>query len=246
MDVSNVPSAQGNSSGNYLRYKDESSRTMDKLRSRCVSEGHGNGRPGIEPVVLLGVLIFQFLERVPDRQAAELAKYHLGWKLALNLRLGADGFKLIPRFDLRIRRVDNAALFFSSRLNERPSLRYEKKVFRMPLFADCKTQHKRQIFAIENKCITSHGDSRIYRKHNHPRRWAIRKRREGQKHRESSDRSRFATLSEAITSTGKECVHLSTFLNVFHRSERRADACGLTNPQSRFVPPRRTSSLHRS
>jgi hypothetical protein len=51
-----------------------------------------NGRPGIEPIVLLGVLIFQFLERVPDRQAAELVKYHLGWKLALNLKLGADGF----------------------------------------------------------------------------------------------------------------------------------------------------------
>lgn len=51
-----------------------------------------NGRPGIEPVVLLGVLIFQFLERVPDRQAAELVKYHLGWKLALNLKLGAEGF----------------------------------------------------------------------------------------------------------------------------------------------------------
>ena len=51
-----------------------------------------NGRPGIEPVVLLGVLIFQFLERAPDRQAAELVKYHLGWKLALNLKLGADGF----------------------------------------------------------------------------------------------------------------------------------------------------------
>src|SRR5271166_4380797 len=51
-----------------------------------------NGRPGIEPVVLLGVLLFQFLERVPDRQAAEMVKYHLGWKLALNLKLGADGF----------------------------------------------------------------------------------------------------------------------------------------------------------
>jgi transposase len=51
-----------------------------------------NGRPGIEPVVLLGVLIFQFLERVPDRQAVEMVKYHLGWKLALNLKLGADGF----------------------------------------------------------------------------------------------------------------------------------------------------------
>ena len=51
-----------------------------------------NERPGIEPVVLLGVLIFQFMERVPDRQAVEMVKYHLGWKLALNLKLGADGF----------------------------------------------------------------------------------------------------------------------------------------------------------
>src|ERR1700675_1867293 len=51
-----------------------------------------NGRPGVEPVILLGVLIFQFLERVPDRQAAELVKYYLGWKLALNLKLGDDGF----------------------------------------------------------------------------------------------------------------------------------------------------------
>ena len=43
-------------------------------------------------MVLLGVLIFQFIERVPDRQAAELVKYHLGWKMALNLKLGAAGF----------------------------------------------------------------------------------------------------------------------------------------------------------
>src|ERR1700756_739667 len=50
-----------------------------------------NGRPGVEPVVLLGVLIFQFLERVPDRQAVELVKYHLGWKLALNLDLNFKG-----------------------------------------------------------------------------------------------------------------------------------------------------------
>ena len=51
-----------------------------------------NGRPAVEPVVLLGVLIFQFLERVPDRQAVEMVKYHLGWKLALHLRLGDPGF----------------------------------------------------------------------------------------------------------------------------------------------------------
>jgi hypothetical protein len=51
-----------------------------------------NGRPGVEPVMLLGVLIFQFLERVPDRQALELVKFHLGWKLALNLKLSEGGF----------------------------------------------------------------------------------------------------------------------------------------------------------
>src|SRR5260221_11842729 len=51
-----------------------------------------NGRPGVEPVVLLGVLIFQFLERVPGRQAVELVKYHLGWKLAVNLKLSEGGF----------------------------------------------------------------------------------------------------------------------------------------------------------
>ena len=52
----------------------------------------GEERPWIEPAVLLGVLIFQFLERVPDRQASELVKYHLAWKPALNLKLGPSGF----------------------------------------------------------------------------------------------------------------------------------------------------------
>jgi hypothetical protein len=51
-----------------------------------------NGRPALEPVVLRGVLILQFLERVPDRQAVEMVKYHLGWKLALNLKLSDPGF----------------------------------------------------------------------------------------------------------------------------------------------------------
>src|SRR5260221_11586873 len=50
-----------------------------------------NGRAGGEAVILLGGLIFQFLERVPDRQAAGLVKYHLGWQLALNLELNFKG-----------------------------------------------------------------------------------------------------------------------------------------------------------
>jgi|SRR6202451_4215206 len=56
-----------------------------------------NGRPGVEPVVLLGVMIFQFLERVPDRQAVEMVKYHLGWKLALNLKLSEGAPSLQAR-----------------------------------------------------------------------------------------------------------------------------------------------------
>jgi transposase len=51
-----------------------------------------NGRAAFEPVVLLGALILQFMERAPDRQAADLVRYHLGWKLALNLEIGERGF----------------------------------------------------------------------------------------------------------------------------------------------------------
>jgi hypothetical protein len=47
-----------------------------------------NGRPATEPVLMLGVSILQFVYRLPDRQAAENLKYHLGWKLALHRPLG--------------------------------------------------------------------------------------------------------------------------------------------------------------
>lgn len=67
-----------------------------------------NGRPGVEPVVLLGVLIFQFLERVPDRQAVELVKYHLGWKLALNLKLSDSGFHPTTLVYFRQRLIEHA------------------------------------------------------------------------------------------------------------------------------------------
>jgi transposase len=73
-----------------------------------------NGRPALEPVVMLGVLIFQFLERTPDRQTAELAKYHLGWKLALNLELWAGSFHptSLVEFRQRLLKHDKARLAF--------------------------------------------------------------------------------------------------------------------------------------
>jgi hypothetical protein len=51
-----------------------------------------NGRPAAEPVVLAGVCLLQFLERVPDRAAMELLTMHLGWKRALQRDLDAAAY----------------------------------------------------------------------------------------------------------------------------------------------------------
>lgn len=44
------------------------------------------GRPALEPIRLLAVVVLQFVERLPDRQAAEAMQYDLRWRLALQLR----------------------------------------------------------------------------------------------------------------------------------------------------------------
>jgi transposase len=51
-----------------------------------------NGRPAWDPVRLLGVLVLQFVLRVADRQAAELAQYDQRWRLALHLRATEAAF----------------------------------------------------------------------------------------------------------------------------------------------------------
>jgi len=51
-----------------------------------------NGRPGIEPVLMAGVTLLQFMESVPDRQAAKNLRLHLGWKYALDQTIDYKGF----------------------------------------------------------------------------------------------------------------------------------------------------------
>jgi hypothetical protein len=51
-----------------------------------------NGRVAVEPVLLLGVSLLQFLEAIPDRQAVEMLRYHAGWNLALNRQIGDEVF----------------------------------------------------------------------------------------------------------------------------------------------------------
>jgi hypothetical protein len=51
-----------------------------------------NGRPSIDPVLVAGVTLLQFLEKAPDRQAVERVRFHLGWKYALGLPVDDAGF----------------------------------------------------------------------------------------------------------------------------------------------------------
>ena len=51
-----------------------------------------NGRPAVDPVLLCGVTLLQYMEKAADRTASERVVYHLGWKYALDLELDDDGF----------------------------------------------------------------------------------------------------------------------------------------------------------
>jgi transposase len=68
-----------------------------------------NGRPAIDPVILCGVTLLQFMEKVADRRAAEQVVYHLGWKYALDLELAYEGFHPTVLVYFRDRLEENQA-----------------------------------------------------------------------------------------------------------------------------------------
>jgi transposase len=61
----------------------------------------------LEPVLLLGVSLLQYLEAIPDRQAVELLRYHAGWNFALNRQLGDEMFHPTTRVNFRQRLLDH-------------------------------------------------------------------------------------------------------------------------------------------
>ena len=69
----------------------------------------GVGRPGVHPLVLIGVTIFQFMEKLPDRQAAEMAVMRLDWKYALRQELDWKGFDYSDLCNFRKRVMANGA-----------------------------------------------------------------------------------------------------------------------------------------
>jgi len=78
-----------------------------------------NGRPAAEPVVLAGVCLLQFLERVPDRAAMELLTMHLGWKRALQRDLDAAAYdpSLLTYFRERLLDHEQGRLVFETILD---------------------------------------------------------------------------------------------------------------------------------
>jgi hypothetical protein len=51
-----------------------------------------DGRPPVDPALLLGVTVLQFWECVPDRQAVDCLRYHVGWCYAVGHELGTPLF----------------------------------------------------------------------------------------------------------------------------------------------------------
>lgn len=62
-----------------------------------------NGRPGIDPVLVAGVTLLQFMEKAPDRRALEQVRFHLGWKHALDLPVDYAGFHATSLVNFRQR-----------------------------------------------------------------------------------------------------------------------------------------------
>lgn len=77
------------------------------------------GRAATEPVLLLGVSLWQYLEGVPDRQAVEMLRYHAGWNFALNRHVGDAVFHPTTLVHFRQRLVEQglSALGFTAILD---------------------------------------------------------------------------------------------------------------------------------
>jgi transposase len=67
------------------------------------------GKPGLSPVILAFVSVFQFMERLADRQAAQAVRMRLDWKYALHLPLDYRGFDFSVLSEFRDRLLEGQA-----------------------------------------------------------------------------------------------------------------------------------------
>lgn len=64
---------------------------------------------GVSPALLAWVSLFQFIENIPDRQAAEQVRARIDWKYALHLPLDDPGFDFSVLSDFRERLIRHEA-----------------------------------------------------------------------------------------------------------------------------------------
>ena len=78
-----------------------------------------DGRPALAPVRLALVTIFQFIENVSDRQAADNVRDRISWKYALGLPLDDPGFdfSVLSEFRDRLLSDDAEAILFDTVIN---------------------------------------------------------------------------------------------------------------------------------
>ena len=94
----------------YRLFREKILPALREARERlCALYCEDNGRPAIEPVVAAGVTLLQFMEKMPDRQAADMVKFHLGWKYALDLEMGYEGFHATSLVKFRNRLLEGDA-----------------------------------------------------------------------------------------------------------------------------------------
>jgi len=67
------------------------------------------GKPGISPVILALVSVFQFMEKLADRQAMNALRMRLDWKYALHLPLDYEGFDFSVLSEFRDRLIKGQA-----------------------------------------------------------------------------------------------------------------------------------------
>lgn len=68
-----------------------------------------DGPPAVSPALLALVMIFQFMEDLPDREAADAVRARIDWKYALHLPLEYAGFDQSVLSDFRQRLVEHEA-----------------------------------------------------------------------------------------------------------------------------------------
>jgi transposase len=96
--------------GEESAYRLIGEKLFDKFQEQDFIELYSvEGKPAISPVILAFVTVFQFMEKLPDRQAAESLRMRMDWKYALHLPLAHEGFDYSVLSEFRDRLVEHDA-----------------------------------------------------------------------------------------------------------------------------------------